>query len=222
MPSVPGCVFKVGTTQLHCWKSACGWGSGMRQLGAVGCERLQKDSRWKADSLRRGSKSWSFLWQLIVTAAQQENSEQGARPWQRLEMRQGPVHQPVHQQPLRQCQLDDNSDCCRAQVPPNGLVIYTGTILTDEGKVGLVAIDISCFFNTRCWSGSPAAIRWQLGGTHYGISLVCHCPCAHQRSKPGMRQPAESLSLSLRDPPCMVAQAEHALGAFQARQHTRL
>lgn len=34
---------------------------------------------------------------------------------------------------------------CLAQVPPNGLVVYTGTIMTDDGKEKKVNIDFEPF-----------------------------------------------------------------------------
>ena len=42
---------------------------------------------------------------------------------------------------------DNSSICCLLlpQVPPNGLVVYTGTILTDEGKEKKVNIDFEPF-----------------------------------------------------------------------------
>ena len=56
----------------------------------------------------------------------------------------------LHSQTLhsRSRQLDASSGLHRgapAQVPPNGLVVYTGTILTDEGKEKKVNIDFEPF-----------------------------------------------------------------------------
>lgn len=52
------------------------------------------------------------------------------------------------------------------QVPPNGLVLYTGTILTEDGKEKKVNIDFEPFrpINTRCVEAGKMDARGPTSG----------------------------------------------------------